>query len=171
MLVLSTCSSLYNSFAKKGFYDSREKEEERSCNSCCLLQCYEDNRVPITMIGKTKESSFTTGNSWPVSYMQKNNDWSDAETLNIWDYEIFEFFVRKITKIVLSKINSTLSIVLLILNNTPCHSKLFEQNKINVVFFSPNVTSWKQTMDMSIIAAMKKQYKYLLIKNVITHDL
>ena len=36
----------------------------------------------------------------------------------------------------------------------------------------PNVTSWKQPMDMGIIAAFKKRYKHILLKEILTfHDL
>lgn len=56
--------------------------------------------------------------------------------------------------------------VLLILDNAPGHSTAFGRNGIQVVFFPPNVTSWKQPMDMGIIAAIKKRYKFLLIKEM-----
>ena len=34
-------------------------------------------------------------------------------------------------------------------------------------FFPPNCTSWKQPCDMGIIAALKKRYKYLYLKDVL----
>lgn len=118
-------------------------------------------RVPITMIGKAKEPACISGNSWPIPYMQQKNAWIDVPTFNKWFDEVFELFVRKRTG----------HKVLLILDNAPGHASAFERNGIRVVFFPPNVTSWKQPMDMGIIAAVKKRYKYLLIKEIISyHD-
>lgn len=82
-------------------------------------------------------------------------------TFNKWFDEVFEPCVRKCTG----------HKVLLILYNTPGHSTTFERNGIHVAFFPPNVTSWKQPMDMDIIATLKKRYKYLLLKEMIAyHD-
>ena len=36
-----------------------------------------------------------------------------------------------------------------------------------MVLFPPNCTSWKQPCDMGIIAALKKRYKYLYLKNIL----
>jgi hypothetical protein len=36
------------------------------------------------------------------------------------------------------------------------HSTPSEKDRISVVFFQPNITSWKQPMDMGIIKAAKK---------------
>ena len=61
--------------------------------------------------------------------------------------------------------------VLLILDNAPGHAEAFERDAIKVIFFPSNVTSWKQPMDMGIIAALKKRYTYHLIREVLTyHD-
>ena len=61
--------------------------------------------------------------------------------------------------------------VLLFLDNAPGHSSEFVRNNFTVKFFQPNVTSWKQTMDMGIIAALRKRYKYILLKEIIGfHD-
>jgi hypothetical protein len=56
---------------------------------------------------------------------------------------------------------------LLLLDNAPGHFQAFERDNIRVVFFPPNCTSWKQPCDMGIIAALKKRYKYLYLKDVL----
>lgn len=58
---------------------------------------------------------------------------------------------------------------LLIFDNVLGHDTAFETNRIQVVFFPPNVTSWKQPMDMGIITAMKKRYKFLMMKAIIAY--
>ena len=35
------------------------------------------------------------------------------------------------------------------------------------MLFPPNCTSWKQSWDMGFIAALKKRYKYLYLKDVL----
>ena len=61
--------------------------------------------------------------------------------------------------------------VLLILDNALRHAEAFERDAIKVIFSLAKVTSWKQPMDMGIIAALKRRYKYHLIRKKLTyHD-
>ena len=53
------------------------------------------------------------------------------------------------------------------MDNTPGHIDAFERDRIRVVFFPPNCTSWKQPCDMVIIEAPNKRYKYLYLSDVI----
>ena len=57
--------------------------------------------------------------------------------------------------------------ILLLMDNAPGHFEAFERDNIRIVFFPPNCTSWKQPCDMGIIAALKKRYKYLYLKDVL----
>ncbi len=57
--------------------------------------------------------------------------------------------------------------VLLLLDNAPGHFEAFERDNVRIDFFPPNCTSWKQPCDMGIIAAMKKRFKYLYLKDVL----
>ncbi len=57
--------------------------------------------------------------------------------------------------------------VLLLLDNAPGHFEAFERDNVKIVFFPPNCTSWKQPCDMGIIAALKKRFKYLYLKDVL----
>ena len=126
---------------------------------CCNANGTE--KVPITMIGKAKEPACIVGNSWPLPYLAQKNAWIDIPTFNKWFDHVFVPFVR-------SRTNRK---VLLILDNAPGHAEAFERDAIKVIFFPANVTSWKQPMDMGIIAALKKRYKYHLIREILTyHD-
>ena len=44
----------------------------------------------------------------------------------------------------------------------------FKRQNVTVRLFPPNVTSWKQPCDLGIIGALKKRYKYLYLKDVLT---
>jgi hypothetical protein len=57
--------------------------------------------------------------------------------------------------------------VLLLMDNALEHFEAFEHDNIRIVFFPPNCTSLKQPCDMGIIAALKKRYKYLYLKDVL----
>jgi len=84
---------------------------------CCNATGTE--KIPIVMIGKAKEPACIAGNSWPIPYLQKKNDWIDVPIFNKWFND-----VRK----------STCHKVLLILDDAPGHSTAFERNAIHVVF-------------------------------------
>ena len=71
----------------------------------------------------------------------------DVEVFNQWFTDVFE-------KEVLSRTGRP---VLFLLDNAPGHVNEFIKGSISVRFFPPNVTSWKQPMDMGIIAALKKR--------------
>ncbi len=56
--------------------------------------------------------------------------------------------------------------VLLIIDNSPSHDHP-QMKGVRVEYLPANVTSWKQPMDMGIIAAIKERYKYALLnKNI-----
>ena len=57
--------------------------------------------------------------------------------------------------------------MLLLLDNAPGHMDEFEKDGIRISFSPPDCTSWKQHMDMGIIAALNKIYKYLMMKAIV----
>jgi hypothetical protein len=81
----------------------------------------------------------------------------DVETCWKWFNEVFVPEVKRRTG----------RPVLLLMDNTLGHFDAFEHDNIRVVFFPPNCTSWKQPCDMGIIAALKKRYKYLYLKDIL----
>jgi len=81
----------------------------------------------------------------------------DVETCWKWFNEVFVPEVKRRTR----------RLVLLLMDNAPRHFDAFRHDNICVVFFPPNYTSWKQPCDMGIIAALKKRYKYLYLKDIL----
>lgn len=120
------------------------------------------HKLPCTMIGKAKTPACIVGKKWPLPYFSQKNSWVDGETFNKWFNQVFVPAVRP----------QTSDPILLLLDNAPGHQTSFERNGISVRFFPPNCTSWKQPCDMGIIAALKKYYKYLILKEILDfHDL
>ena len=115
------------------------------------------HKIPCTLIGKPKFPACIRNREWPVKYFNQNKAWMDVATCWKWFEEVFYPQVRK----------KTGRPVLLLMDNAPGHFAAFEKNNIKVVFFPPNCSSWKQPCDMGIIAALKKRYKYLYLKDVL----
>ena len=115
------------------------------------------HKIPCTLIGKPKVPACIKNREWPVTYISQNKAWMDVTTCWKWFEEVFYPQVRQRTG----------RPILLLMDNAPGHFAAFEKNNVKVVFFPPNCTSWKQPCDMGIIAALKKRYKYLYLKDVL----
>ena len=136
------------------------KKERITLTVCCNANG--THKIPLQIIGKPVTPTCIIGREWPIPYYNQKNAWMDTSTFMKWFNDIFYPEVTKRTG----------RPVLLLLDNAPGHSSEFVRNNVTVKFFPPNVTSWKQPMDMGIIAAMKKRYKYILLKEIIGfHDL
>ena len=81
----------------------------------------------------------------------------DVGTCWKWFNEVFFLEVKKRTG----------RRVLLLMDNAPGHFECFERDNVKVAFSPANCTSWKQPCDLGIIAALKKRYKYLYLKEVL----
>jgi hypothetical protein len=115
------------------------------------------HKIPCTLIGKPKAPACIKDRQWHVPYFSQTKAWMDVKTCWKWFNEVFLPEVKKRTGCQ----------VLLMLDNAPGHFEAFEHDNVKIVFFPPNCTSWKQPCDMGIIAAMKKRFKYLYLKDVL----
>jgi hypothetical protein len=115
------------------------------------------HKIPCTLIGKPKALACIKDRQWPVPYFSQVKAWMDVETCWKWFNEVFLLEVKKRTR----------RRVLLLLDNAPGHFEAFERDNVRIVFFPPNCTSWKQPCNMGIIAALKKRFKYLYLKDVL----
>lgn len=138
----------------------KTKKDRVTLAVCC--NATGTHKIPLQIIGKPAKPACIVGREWPVPYSNQKNAWMDTATFMKWFDKIFYPEVTRRTGL----------LVLLLLDNAPGHCREFVRNNVTVKFFPPNVTSWKQPMDMGIIAALKKQYKYILLKEIIGfHDL
>jgi len=78
---------------------------------------------------------------------------------NYWFDELFLPFVRLK--------HGTTTPILLLLDNAPAHDTAFTRENVTVIPLPVNTTSVIQPMDMGIIAAFKKRYKYLLCEKIV----
>ena len=61
--------------------------------------------------------------------------------------------------------------ILLVIDNAPGLVKVFQRENLVVRYVIPNVTSWKQPCDLGVFAAIRKRYKFLLLKHVLSFDM
>jgi hypothetical protein len=115
------------------------------------------HKIPCALICKPKAPACIKDHQWPVPYFIQAKAWMDVEMCWKWFNEVFLLEVKKRTG----------RQVLLLLDNGPGHFEAFECDNVRIVFFPPNCTSWKQPCDMGIIAALKKRFKYLYLKDVL----
>ncbi len=116
------------------------------------------NKVPLAMIGKPVAPVCSLKTPWPLAYYSQTNAWVDGQVFKAWFKDVFVPSVRSHTN----------EPVLLVLDNAPGHYDETEYDGIRVKFLPPNCTSWRQPCDLGIIAALKKRYRYKLMKKVLT---
>lgn len=115
------------------------------------------DKVPLSMIGKPQEPRCFVNRQHllPMKYYNQNKAWSDSKVFRKW-WNDFLLHIRR----------RTLKPVLLILDNCGPHGTELEdpQGQVKVVFLPPNVTSVYQPMDAGVIAMVKKNYRYRLLR-------
>jgi hypothetical protein len=139
---------------------STTRGKKKSKDRVSLIVCANamgSHKIPCALIGKPKAPACIKDCQWPVPYFIQAKAWMDVEMCWKWFNEVFLPEVKKRTG----------HRVLLLLDNAPGHFEAFERENVRIVFFPPNCTSWKQPYDMGIIAALKKRFKYLYLKDVL----
>jgi hypothetical protein len=115
------------------------------------------HKIPCALIGKPKAPAYIKVCQWPVPYFSQAKAWMDVKTCWKWFNKVFLLEVKK-------RIGRR---VLLLLDNALEHFEAFERDNVRIIFFPPNCTSWKQPCNMGIIAALKKRFEYLYLKDVL----
>jgi hypothetical protein len=139
---------------------SSTRSKKKAKDHVSLIVCANTSgthKIPCVMIGKPKEPACIKDRHRPVPYFNQAKAWMDVETCWKWFNEAFVPEVKRRTG----------RPVLLLMDNALGHFDAFEHDNIRIVFFPPNCTSWKHPCDMGIIAALKKQYKYLYLKDTL----
>ena len=115
------------------------------------------HKIPCVMVGKARSPVCVRGRSWPIPYLNQKRAWVDIETCTKWFNEVFYPEIEKQTN----------NPVLLLIDNAPGHFRELVKGNVTVKCLPPNCTSWKQPLDLGLIAAFKKRYKHLYLKDVV----
>ena len=126
-------------------------EEKRSkMNSGGLCECHMLSKLSLMLIGKYNRPACFANQTCSLKYAAQKCAWMDIPACWKWFNEVF-YSER---------------------HGKTCHPVYCLWTMINgrgnalVRYFTDNVTSWKQPCDLGIIAAVKKRYKCLLLKDV-----
>ena len=114
--------------------------------------------VPLSLIGKSKNPRCFKNARLRLKYFDQKKAWSDSKVFAKW-WQHFLYYIR----------NRTTKKVLLILDNCGPHgSELIDPlRQVTVIFLPPNVTSVFQPMDCGVIALIKKNYRYRLLRKML----
>lgn len=110
-------------------------------------------KVPMAIIGKSKNPRCFRNRPPPVKYFSQANAWSDSTTFKTWFHEVFLPFILR----------HTCEPVLLIMDGCASHGELVDpRGQVETITYLPNVTSRYQPMDKGIISAVKRGYRNTL---------
>lgn len=115
-------------------------------------------KIPPLLIGTAKKPHCFRNGPCPLPYTNQQRAWVDKIRYREWWTNVFLPEVRAFTT----------EKVALLMDNCAGHDVTVEDptGQVTVFFFPPNVTSVYQPLDQGIISAMKKRYKYLMLKEV-----
>ena len=127
------------------------------------------HRIPLLMIGKSKNPRCFKNVKLPLIYTSQKNAWMNSDLFIKWFENNFIPEVKKF-----QQDSGKQGRVLLLLDNAPSHPSPETLNKINdmfeVKFFPPNVTSLVQPMDQSVIETLKKLYRKQFMRLLLLGD-
>lgn len=116
------------------------------------------HKLPLLMIGKSKNPRAFKNKEIPVQYASSSNAWMTREIFKKWFHDTFVPEVRRYMNE-----HNLEGKALLILDNCSAHhfrDKLMSDDEaIQVMFLPPNVTSVIQPMDQNAIQTVKVKYR------------
>lgn len=137
---------------------ARGTKDMRAKNRLSAYMCTNatgSTKVPLAVIGKSKNPRCFRHKQPPVKYFQQANAWPDGVTLQKWWQEVFLPYARRHTH----------EPVLLIMDGGgSSHSDLVDgRGQVTVVTYPANYTSKRQPMDMGVVAETKIRYRAHLL--------
>ena len=166
----------YNKLPNKVFVSMENAKDFHGCKAMrskdrvtiMLCTAADGSKVPLSIVGKSKNPHcFKLGRS-PIKYTQQNKSWFTSKVMVWWVKEVF-------WQHHLSKHGNVYA--LLILDNCTAHNSLdadeFKRKhnipeKLIVGFLPKNVTSRSQPADMGMVATLKVGYRYLMLNKLLS---
>lgn len=128
-----------------------------------------ENKIQLMVIGTSKNPRPFKNIQLPVSYYNSKKGWMTRDIFTKWFYNEFIPSVRDYSQ----NKNITPS-ALLILDNAPSHHTLMtlesDDKLIKTLFIPPNSTAIIQPMDQNVINILKKNYKKMLVEDLLLRD-
>ena len=102
-------------------------------------------------------------NDLPVHYYKQASSWMNAQIFEDWFHK---HFVPLVEEHLTSRQLEPKA--LLLMDNTPCHHELVSKSGlIKTIRLPPNTTSLIQTMDQTVINALKQSYRKETIRKMV----
>ena len=166
----------YNKLPNKVFVSMENAKDFRGCKAMrskdrvtiMLCTAADGSKVPLSIVGKSKNPHCFRLGSPPIKYTQQNKSWFTSKVMVWWVKEVFWQYH-------LSKHGNVYA--LLILDNCTAHNSLdadeFKRKhnipkKLIIVFLPKNVTSRSQPADMGMVATLKVGYRYLMLNKLLS---
>ena len=109
-------------------------------------------RLQMFVNGKSiKPRCFKGAKTWSCRYRAQHKSWMSGEVFEDWVHELDQIFAASKRKIAL------------ITNNFTVHAHVENLKWVELSFLPPNTTSHAQSMDQSIIRALKAKYQSLAV--------
>ncbi|XP_057658528.1 tigger transposable element-derived protein 4-like [Diorhabda carinulata] len=113
-------------------------------------------KLPLLVIGKSANPRcFKNVKTKPCEYQANKKAWMTQDIFENWLLKLDKKFYREKRK------------VLMFVDNCSAHNSIPDLENIEVVFFSPNMTSVLQPMDQGIINSFKIHYRSILVREVL----
>lgn len=143
---------------------ARDRKQHRVTVMTCANSTGTD-KIPLLVIGKSPKPRWLKNiGKLPVAYRGQRRAWIDTDVFKDWYTTVFLPHIKM-------KQGAEQERFLLLLDNAPCHPSAAELNGIDdcckVVVLPPNVTSLIQPMDQGVIEAMTKEYKNVLLRQLL----
>ena len=154
---LPNCSYVEQKDSKLSRGTKQMKAKDRVTLYVCVNATGTD-KMPLSIIGKSAKPRCFKNIPLKMMYFSQAKAWSDTKTFMKW-WHHFLIHIR-------GKTNAP---TLLILDNCGPHgAELVDPfGQVTVVFLPPNCTSVFQPMDAGVIAALKKNYRYRLLRRML----
>ena len=127
-------------------------------NSGGLCKCC--HKLPLMLIGKYNMPACFANKTCPFKYAEQKCAWMDNGHPTCWNWFNEVSYPEEVKR--------TCQPVVLLMDNDLGLFEEFQRENVVVHHFIPNVTSWKQPCDLGVIAAVKKRYNFLLLKDVLS---
>ena len=109
-------------------------------DTCC-------HKLPLMLTGKYNRPACFANQTCLIKYAAHKCAWMNIPTCWNWFNAVFYLEVRR----------RTCHSVLLLMENDPEDFEAFQRKNIMVLYFTPDVASWKQPFDLGVIVATKKR--------------
>jgi hypothetical protein len=145
----------------------KRKAQLSAAERAAHVKRYRESGAPSAtayVVGKSaKPRCYKFAEEPPLPYTSQQRAWFDRMVTEWWVQDVFVPHVRKVHGDVW---------VVLILDNCPAHPcndvDKFHHHKVFIIFLPKNMTSRFQPADMGMISALKKRYKSIYLRKLVS---